>query len=364
MTDEQEIGRVRRGRRPRRRSRARGCASVALVLVLVLLTAGGVAVWSVFYRPDNDVAAGKPVEVTIPRGAGTADIAGILSEAGVIRNANMFRLQAKQAGVDGELRNGSYELATGMPYDMVLERLRKGPDIVYYDVMIPAGFTIEQVAGRFAKQAKLSEVELLALLRTGASTYSKAHPNLAGSRDGSLQGFLFPDTYRVKAGTKPAAVVEMMLDRFDEQVSKVDLSYAKKKGFDLYDVLTIASIIDREAKIADEYPKVAAVIYNRIDKGMRLQMCSTVMYGLEPKPDRLTNDDLEHEHPFNTYIHDGLPPGPMGSPGLRAINAAANPAKEKYLYFVLTGKDGSQTFASTYDEFLEAKKKYKAVFGD
>lgn len=363
MSGDVTIRRARRGAAPRKR-RAAGCLAGVLIVLVIGMIAAGVAAWSILYRAEVDVAAGTPVTVTIPKGAGTAQIAELLASKGIVRNANMFRLVAKREGMDADLRSGEYELSTGMPYDLALKALSKGPTVVYYDVTIPAGFTVEQVAGRFSKQAGTDEDALYALVSSGAAGFAAEHPLVAASPTGSLQGFLFPDTYRVKEGTKPEVIVDMMLDRFDEQVAGVDLSYAEEHGFDLYDVLTIAAIIDREAKIAEEYPKVSAVIYNRIKKGMRLQMCSTVMYGLTEKPERLTNEHLENEHPYNTYRNDGLPPGPMGSPGLRAIQAAARPADEKYLYFVLTGKDGSQTFASTYDEFLEAKKVYKKVFGD
>jgi len=156
----------------------------------------------------------------------------------------------------------------------------------------------------------------------------------------------------------------MMLDAFDANIAKVDLTYARSKNLDVYDVAIIASILERETKLPKEFPLVSSVIYNRLQKPMRLQLCATVLYTLPEGTTKLTEKDLETRSPYNTYIRDGLPPGPISNPGLAALQAAANPAKTSYLYYVLTGKDGSQTFAETYEEFLKAKQVNKQVFGD
>ncbi|MDP3631386.1 MAG: endolytic transglycosylase MltG, partial [Actinomycetota bacterium] len=130
------------------------------------------------------------------------------------------------------------------------------------------------------------------------------------------------------------------------------------------DVVTIASILERESKLPKEFPLVSSVIYNRLAKPMRLQLCATVLYKMPEGTTRVTDADTKRESPYNTYVHDGLPVGPISNPGLAALTAAAAPAETKYYYYVLTGKDGSQTFAATYDDFLKAKKVYKDVFGN
>jgi len=156
----------------------------------------------------------------------------------------------------------------------------------------------------------------------------------------------------------------MMLDHFDSQVMGLDLTYPESRGMDLRDVVVIASILEREAQIADEFPLVSSVIYNRLARPMKLQLCATVMYTMPDGTTSLTNKDLEQETPYNTYLHDGLPIGPISNPGLRALQAAAEPAETDYLYYVLTGADGSQTFTATYDEFLAAKRRGQATLGD
>jgi UPF0755 protein len=285
----------------------------------------------------------------------------MLSSYGVINNSLMFELQVKLAKTP--LRPGTYELATGMPYDLVMKQLAAGPQIVYYDVPIPPGFTAKQIAKRFAARAGVSESDMLTLLTTGASQFSARHPAVAGAYNGSLEGYLYPATYRIKKGTKPADIVDMMLTKFDAATVGLDLTYAKSKNLTLNDVLTIASILEREAKLPGDYPKVASVIYNRLHAHMRLQLDSTVFYVAPEGTVRLTNQDLFIDSPYNTYRHSGLPPGPICNPSIDAMTAAAHPSQTPYLYYVLTSKDGSQTFTTTYKDFLVAVKKYHQVFG-
>lgn len=358
----------RRASAPRRTPQKRGSViRVFGAIVVLLIVAAFVAVavgWSMLNRPAVEVAAGAPVEVEIASGSSTAAIAEKLASAGVVENALMFRLQSRLTESDGLLRAGVYTFSTGMPYDLVLEKLKIGPDIVFYDVPIPEGFTARQIAERFTARAQIPEAELLALVTGGAGEFAADHPYLENAYGDSLEGFLFPATYRVKEGTSARDVVEMMLDKFDSVIAGIDMSYAKSKNLDLRDVVIIASILERESKIQKEFPLVSSVIYNRLAKPMRLQLCATVLYKLPEGTTKLTNADTKLDSPYNTYIHDGLPVGPISNPGLAALTAAAAPAKTDYYYYVLTGKDGSQTFASTYDEFLRAKQVYQNVFGD
>ncbi len=341
-----------------------GRVVLAVLVVIALLAVAGVAVGRyLLYHPETEVAAGQAVHVVVEQGATTAEIADMLAAAGVVDSALMFRYQARESGLDGSLKAGEYDLATGMPYELVLEQLSAGPPIVTIDVTIPEGFTARQVAERFAAQAGVPGDELLALVTTGAPEFAAEHPYLEGAHGGSLEGFLFPATYTVKPGVTAREVVEMMLDHFDRQMTGIDLTYARSRGVDLVDVVIIASILEREAQLAEEFPLVSSVIYNRLAKPMRLQLCATVLYTLPAGTTSLTNDDLDEDSPYNTYLHDGLPVGPISNPGLAALTAAAAPADTDYYYYVLTGADGSQTFTKTYDEFLNAKAS-SAVIGN
>jgi len=353
--------------RPTRKSsrRRNGCATagVSAVVVLVVLALAAGVVWQMLFRAANPVAAGQPVEFTVKRGQSVEQIGQALAEKGVVRNALMFRVRARNSEQASELKPGAYNLATGMPYDIVLDKLATGPDVVYFDVTIPEGFTARRVAARFAAQAGVSEAEMLDLVLHGAPKFEKEHPYLKGAYDGSLEGFLFPKTYHVKKGTKSEAIVNMMLNQFDEEIATVDLTYATSKNLDVKDVVIIASIIEREVRLQREYPLVSSVIYNRLKLPMRLQLDSTVFYALPEGTKILTKADLAARTPWNTYRRDGLPLTPICNPGIKAIQAAAKPKKTEYLYYVLTSKDGSQTFATNYPDFLKAVAKYRKLFG-
>lgn len=340
------------------RSRKRSRAPLAILGVLVVLALAAVATgWYLLLKPDRSgIAAGQSVEIVIESGASTADIGGTLSSAGVVDNALMFRLKARNGDVAGQLKAGTYAFATGSRYEDVLAALTKGPDIVYFDVVIPEGFTAKQVAARFAKQTGVDEAQMLALVSTGAARFAAERPYLEGANGGSLEGFLFPATYRIKEGTTPEEIVGEMLETFDANMAKVDMTYATSKNLTVFDVVSIASILEREAKVAKERPLVSSVIYNRLKKGMRLQLCATVLYEMPAGTDKLSYEDTKRDTPYNTYVHDGLPPGPISNPGLASLEAAARPADTKYLYYVLTGKDGSQTFCETYAQFQDAVK--------
>lgn len=351
-----------------RRSRARRRIVVALVAiaVVVVLAAAAAAAggWYLFMRPEHDIAAGEPVEVTITQGASTAEIAETLVGAGIVENARMFRLRARNSQTDGQLKAGNYALTTGMSYDDALAALAKGPNIVFFDVPIPEGFTAVQIAARFAKRTGVSEDEMLALVTKGAPQFVAGHPYLAGAYKDSLEGYLFPATYRVKEGTPPADIVEMMLQKFDTEMDGIDLTFAKSKNLTPSDIVIMASVIEREARLDNERPLVSSVIYNRLKKRMRLQLCATVLYTMPAGTTRLTYDDLEVESPYNTYLHEGLPPGPISNPGLKSLQAAAAPAQSDYLYYVLTGEDGSHTFTASYSAFQKAVKKSRELTGD
>lgn len=349
-------------RRPDSRSRRRTLVTlVAVVLAIVLVAVPAYAVWQLFFADESGADPGVAVQVEIPAGASTGDIAGILSGAGVIDNAAMFRLRARFDGVDGELRSGIYDLTTGMAYEDVRDRLLAGPPIDYVTVTVPEGFTAEQIADRLQEQAGISREEFLTLAKGRAADFAPAHAYLAEAYDGSLEGYLFPKTYRIVKGAPASEVIEMMLDQFDAEIAAVDTSFADSRGLTLNQVVTVASMIEREARLADERPLVSSVIYNRLAIGMKLEIDATIEYVIKKNRPRLLTSDLAVESPYNTYKYAGLPPGPIASPGLASLQAAAAPAQTEYIYYVLTGTDGSHTFCVTYEEFLVAKEKSREV---
>jgi UPF0755 protein len=248
-----------------------------------------------------------------------------------------------------------------MAYDEVIATLLVGPPLEYTTVTIPEGFTIEQMAVRFEESCGIPSVEFTSLALGQAMTFADEHPYLADVYNGSLEGYLFPKTYRVVNGSDAADVIGMMLDQFDAELATVDLTQATGRGLSLNGFVTLASMVEREARVSDERPLVASVIYNRLDRGMRLEIDATIEYVIKKNRPRLLNRDLEIDSPFNTYRNAGLPPGPIASPGLASLAAVAAPAETNYLYYVLTSTDGSHTFTETYEEFLIAKEKSREV---
>ena len=337
-----------------------GAASVLAVCAVGLLAA---AFWMFFMTSQNNVAVGTPVRIEIAAGSSNARIARVLTEAGIIRNANMFRLRTRLTRADAGLRPGVYHLSTGMSYAAVVSALESGPDAALVTVTIPEGFVVDQIAARVQSAAGVSGVDFLRLARGGARQFVARHPLLQGAHNGSLEGYLFPKTYEVRRGESAAHVIEMMLTQFDTEVAGVDFTRAGQRGLSPQQVVVIASMIERESKLSAERPLTSSVIYNRLRIGMLLKIDATIEYVLRDKRFRLTNRDLRTQSPYNTYLHKGLPPGPISNPGLASIKAAAAPADTQFLYYVLTGKDGSHTFATSLADFLVAKARSKRVFG-
>ena len=337
-----------------------GAASVLAVCAVGLLAA---AFWMFFMSPQNSVAVGTPVVIDIAAGSSNAQIARVLTEAGIVRNANMFRLRTRFTRADAGLKPGVYHLTTGMLYESVVSALKRGPDAVLVTVTIPEGFVIEQIAARVQSAAGVSRLDFLRLARGGAKQFVARHPLLEGAYKGSLEGYLFPKTYEIRRGESAAQVIEMMLTQFDTEAAGVDFAPARQRGLSPRQVVVVASMIERESKLSAERPLTSSVIYNRLHIGMLLKIDATIEYVLRDKRFRLTNRDLRTPSPYNTYSHKGLPPGPISNPGLASIKAAAAPADTRFLYYVLTGKDGSHTFATSLADFLVAKARSKRVFG-
>lgn len=332
--------------------------AIALGVLVVVIGLIGYFAWSTLYAPDvTGIPAGQSVTIVIANGASGDEVASQLSHAGVVTNATMFRIQAQLLSATNDIKAGTYVLTTGSDYETVIRRLQQGPpEEPTVTFTIPEGWGIEKIAARVEDKAGIPAAEFISLATTGAKQFH--YPFLTDNKTPSLEGYLFPKTYTVKEGTTATGVINVMLTQYGEETASLDYSYARSKGLTLHDALTIASIIEREASVATDRPKVASVIYNRLAINMRLQLDSTVQYALDGKA-TLTLQDLQTDSPYNTYMNGGLPPGPICNPGIVAIKAALAPAKTKYLYYILTYKDGRQSFATNYADFLSLKAQYK-----
>lgn len=336
---------------------------IAAAVAVVLLIVAAAAVWATLFRAEHAVLAGRPVSVRIYPGSSTAKIANQLALEGVIANARMFRIRVRLLGADGKLKAGQYDFRSGIGYAEVIDRLMKGPQPEFVTVTIPEGFTVEQIAARLESKLGIPAADTLVLAKTGAAEFAPDHPVLEDAFGGSLEGYLFPKTYRFQVGMSAHEALELMLDQFELEFSKVDRTWAHSKGFTDSQVVVVASMIEREAQLDRERPLVASVIYNRFLRGMYLEIDATVEYVIPGNHFRLRYKDLGVKSPYNTYLNKGLPPGPISCPGLLSLEAAGRPATTGYYFYVLTGKDGSHTFCTNKVAFEKAKLRSKKVFG-
>lgn len=334
---------------PRKR---RALVRLLAFFIALSLVVGGLGVYALSLARGSGPS--RPVTVVIPEGASTAEIASILEAKGVIKGAWLFRLVARLNDQAGDLKPGEYLLRTGMSYGQVLDILEKGPTIVTLKVAIPEGKTVREIAQIFGTKTPITAE---AFLRAATSGAHRVDILPAGSKN--LEGLLFPKTYEIEPKVTADQAVELLLDQFREETRALDLSRARALGITPYQAVIVASMVEREAKVPQDRDNIAAVIYNRLKKGMRLQVDATVQYAIFLRTGRydpnITTEDYRIDSPYNTYQIDGLPPAPIASPGLASLRAALNPAKVDYLYYVLVGEHGEHAFARTYEEFLRLK---------
>lgn len=320
-------------------------------LLLGFLVTGG---WW-FYRQLLPVAPpGAPaVRVEIPPGSSSGEITALLTRKALIRSALAFQLYLHGKGLDKKLQAGEYLLSPSLSPPEIAERLVRGR-VVLHRVTIPEGFTLKQIAARLSEAGLIDEERFWRVVAQAPLAY----PFLNGAPPGKqrLEGFLFPDTYYFPKGTSEEKIIETMLQRFQEAYTPAMEARAAELGLTTKEVVTLASLVERETKLAHERPLVAAVFHNRLRQGLKLESCATVQYLLDKPKAVLLEADLKLPSPYNTYLHPGLPPGPIGSPGLASLEAALHPAPVPYLYFV-ANPDGSHTFSRTLREHLTASRR-------
>ena len=301
-----------------------------------------------------DVEAGLEVDVVIPSGASAKDIAAILAAQGVVSSASQFETAVRAAGASSELRAGTYELITGMDSATVLDVLRAGPVGNAIRVTIPEGLRTVEIIARLAEATGQDEAAFEDALKSGAVTTSLR--DLGESPELSdWEGLLFPDTYEITPTSSPVAVLQKLATTMEQRVARIDWSSFEDAGYDIYEGIVIASLIESEVRVADERPVVSSVIRNRLDEGMMLQIDATVLYALDT---RLPGDfDSSVDSPYNTYRVTGLPPTPIAAPGFASLQAAAAPDETDFLFYVLSSADGSHTFTTNLDDHNAAVRK-------
>jgi UPF0755 protein len=296
---------------------------------------------------------GASTRVIIPRGASFADAADSLSKANLIGWRKMFRVYARLTGGDRKIKPGTYLLRHGTPWNDIVSALHGGHGLVN-TITIPEGYTISQITPLLARTLKVPVDSVDAAVR---DTSLLARLDLPTA---TLEGYLFPDTYAFPIGTTARQAVHEMLYDFERRWKPEWDAKAAALQINRNDLVTMASIVEREARLPEERPVIAAVYYNRLRKGMLLQADPTVQYALGHHVGRVLYKDLTVESPYNTYVHKGLPPGPVASPGVASLDAAANPANVPYLYFVAS-RDGHHEFRMTLDEHTSAIREVRAA---
>jgi UPF0755 protein len=293
----------------------------------------------------------KKIILEIPKHSGLKDIAYELKGAGVIKSDILFIFFVIVKGDKSKLKAGEYEFEPGESIHRIIEKLLKG-DVVVRKITIPEGFTLGEIAGLLEKSGVMSKEAFIE--KADSSELAK---EILGDSMPSLEGYLFPDSYSYTKGITPEELIRKMVTRFKEVYEPLRMKVGEL-GLTEHEIVTLASIIEKETGDASERPLVSAVFHNRLRLGMRLESDPTVIYGMENFGGNLTKKDLRTKTKYNTYVIFGLPPGPIANPGRDSLEAALNPAQVGYLYFVSKG-NGTHEFSSNYRDHQKAVAEYQ-----
>ncbi|MBA3746179.1 MAG: endolytic transglycosylase MltG, partial [Solirubrobacterales bacterium] len=334
---------------------------ISVLLALVLLAVLCVVVLFLF-QPFGS-AQGARVRVVVDPGSSAREIGDSLADAGVVSSGKLFSVRAALSGRRADLRSGPHVLNRGMTYGAAIEALTKPPPVrklATVDVTIPEGRSRKEIARLVASKRLVRGSYLNASKRFRGRLNPFRYGAPKGTR--SLEGFLFPATYELKSRAPASDLVDKQLDAFAENFERVDLGRARSKSLSGYDVLIIASMVEREAQIASERSKIAAVIYNRLRAGEPIGIDATIRYATDNWTRPLKQSELQIESAYNTRKRQGLPPTPIGNPGLASIRAAAAPADVSFRYYVVQpGTCGKHAFSSTFEQFQRDSRRYDAA---
>ena len=336
---------MRRRTRKKKKYRTRWYLWACAVVILLIIYNALLFILPADFRNEQK-------QVVIPRGASFYQVVQILDAAGVLRSPTRFSLMARILRVTARVQAGEYEVSTSLLPQVILEKLVTG-DVARYRVVVPEGYSVKQIAVRLAELGIIAEEEAFLTAAFAADTAARF-----GIKGKGVEGYLFPDTYLFSKGVPPIEIIQTMVARFQQVYGPAFSRRAAELGMTDKQIVTLASIIEKETGAPAERPLISAVFHNRLKRGMSLCSDPTVIYGIKDFDGNLRKRDLERMTPYNTYIIHGLPPGPIASPGEAAISAALYPAAVDYLYFV-SRNDGTHQFSSTLREHNEAVWQYQ-----
>lgn len=333
-----------------------GLILILLVLITIISLMAAYGYYKSAIGPVSNDNEDK-VLIEIASGSTSEKISTVLYDNGLIKNKNIFKLQVKLSKTGNKLKAGKHSLSKSMSVDEIIDSLVAGGqsgDTIRFT--IPEGYELEMIASRLEKE-NLADKERFLQLTSDKENFQEKFEFLKELEEGqSLEGFLFPSTYEVFVNAKEEDIIGKMLKEFEKTYSDDLKEKAKNLNMDLNQVVTLASIIEREGRLDSEREIMSGVFHNRLKINMNLQSCATVQYILGERKPVLSTAETLIPSPYNTYINSGLPPAPIAAPGKTSLVAAVNPADVDYKYFVLTGRDGSHTFSRTLAEHNKAKE--------
>ena len=314
--------------------------TLVFVLIIILISTGFYVWFSAMTSPVSNTST-EPVVFVVGQKEGIRSIANNLKSKGFIRDSLAFFILVKLQSVERKIQAGEHRIASSMSTNEVIDELQHGSKDVW--VTIPEGWRIEEIAEKLNKDLGINQTDFIS---------------------NAKEGFMFPDTYLLPKTASGSAVAALMRKTFDSKITDALATDISQSGKTLEEIVTLASLVEREARIDKDRPLVASVLLNRLDLGMKLDIDATVQYILGFQNQEgdwwkksLTKNDLATQSPYNTYLNAGLPPAPIANPGFASINAVLHPASSDYLYY-LTGRDGITRFATTYQEHLQNIQKY------
>jgi UPF0755 protein len=328
-----------------------------LFICLLLTLAGGYYYYNTGLQAVSKAESADASVIVIPKGSSVKAISKQLEKENVIKDSLVFELYCKANKKADKIKAGKYNLSNSMGVPEIVEVIVSGKALIdTVKFTIPEGYNLTQIVEKLNSLGVVSPESVQTALE--AKSYGYEFVGQIPEREKQLEGYLFPDTYEIYKDTTSEAIIGKLLERFDAVFTEEYRNRAKELNMTIDQVITLASIIEREAKLDSERKTISAVFHNRLKKNMMLQSCATVQYLFKEQKEVLTYKDLEIESPYNTYKYAGLPPGPIASPGQKSIEAALYPEKVDYLYFVAKD-DGSHVFTKTYNEHLNAQNKMK-----
>jgi len=328
-------------------------AAIGLAALAITWAAPKLADLAAGDRTDNLVAAGAPVEFTVPAGATARAIGNLLEDAGLLADGGSFERFVTVGGVADELKAGDYSLVGGMGVEAIADLIVAGPPAVdVYRLTVIEGLRIEEMLESLADQSDHGVDDFTAPLLDGTVTSPFLPDELPEGTPPltAWEGLLFPATYEFVIDATPAQIVQRLNEEMIARMRAVDWSELEAKGYTPYQGLIIASMIEKEAKLDEDRPLISSVIDNRLDIGMALQIDATVIYALGENPGRVLFEHLEIDSPWNTYRYPGLPPTPIGGVRAASLDAAAHPEQTDFLYYVLIDLEGRHGFSTSLEE--------------